>query len=196
MHTPGDVAYFERFARQYERFMPSTDERALRAGLALADRDIERVVDVGGGTGRAVRTIDVPVRIVVDAANEMVREAQRVGLDGVRADGASLPFADESLDAVLIVDALHHVADRTGALAEARRVLRPGGVLVCREFDRATLRGRALVVAEHLAGFDSEFFTPEELAAGVENAGLDAAVPSRGFGYTVAGVKRCTVDRD
>ncbi|PSQ46451.1 methyltransferase type 11, partial [Halobacteriales archaeon SW_12_67_38] len=75
MHTPGDVAYFERFARQYERFMPSTDERALRAGLALADREVERVVDVGGGTGRAVRTIDVPVRIVVDAAHGMVREA-------------------------------------------------------------------------------------------------------------------------
>jgi len=190
MHTPGDVAYFERFARQYERFMPATDERALRAGLALAERDIERVVDVGGGTGRAVRAIDVPERIVVDAAHGMLGEARRLGLDGVRADGASLPFADGTIDAVFIVDALHHVADRTGALAEASRVLRPGGVLVCLEFDRATLRGRALVAIEHLVGFDSEFFTPEELAAGVENAGLDAAVPSRGFGYTVAGVKR------
>ena len=190
MHAPGDIALFDRFARYYERFMPSTDERALRAGLALADRDIERVIDAGGGTGRAARVLDTPERIVVDPAHGMLREAHRVGLDCVRADAATLPIADETVDAVLIVDALHHVADQTGALEEAKRVLRPGGVLVCREFDRATIRGQAFVAWEHLIGFDSEFFTPEELAGAVERVGLNAAIPARGFGFTVAGVKR------
>lgn len=189
MHAPGDVALFDRFARYYERFSPATNERALRAGLALADRDIERVLDVGGGTGRAARVLDGE-RVVIDPAHGMLREARRLELDGVRADAATLPVADSSVDAVVIVDALHHVADQTGALAEAERVLRPGGVLVCREFDRATVRGQALVAWEHLVGFDSEFFTPEELAAAVERAGLDAAIPARGFGFTVAGVKR------
>ena len=190
MHAPGDVALFDRFAHLYERFMPSTDERALQAGLALADRDVERVLDVGGGTGRAARVLDVPQRIVIDAAGGMLAEARKRRLDCVRADAATLPIAEESIDAVVIVDALHHVADQTSALAEAKRVLRPGGVLVCREFDRATFRGQALVAWERLVGFDSEFFTPEELAAAVERVGLDAAVPSRKFGFTVAGVKR------
>lgn len=190
MNAPGDVALFERFAPYYERFTPSTDERALRAGLALADRDIERVLDVGGGTGRAARVLDSPERIVVDPTHGMLREARKHGLDCVRADAATLPFGDETVDAVVIVDALHHVADQTGALAAAKRVLRPGGVLVCREFDRATFRGQATVLWEHLIGFDSEFFTPEELAAAVERTGLNAAIPSRGFGFTVAGVKR------
>lgn len=190
MHPPGDVALFDRFAHLYERFMPATDERALRAGLALTDRDVERVLDVGGGTGRAARVLDAPERIVVDAAGGMLAEARKQRLDCVRADGAALPFAEECVDAVVIVDALHHIADQAGALAEAKRVLRPGGVLVCREFDRATFRGQALVAWEGLAGFDSEFFTPEELAAAVERAGLDAAIPSRKFGFTVAGVKR------
>lgn len=190
MHAPADVALFDRFARYYERFMPSTDERALRAGLALAERDIERILDVGGGTGRAARVLDASQRVVVDAAPGMLAEARRRGLECVTADGATLPFADGSVDAVVIVDALHHVADQTGALTEAERVLRPGGVLVCREFDRATFRGQTLVTWERLVGFDSEFFTPEELAAAVERTGLDAAVPARGFGFTVAGVKR------
>ncbi|EMA45636.1 methyl transferase-like protein [Halococcus morrhuae DSM 1307] len=190
MHAPGDVALFERVARYYERFSPATNERALRAGLALADRDIDRALDVGGGTGRAARVLDSPERVVVDAAGEMLAEARRVGLDCVRGDGATLPVADDSVDAVVIVDALHHISDRAGALAEAERVLRPGGVVVCREFNRATVRGQALAAGEHIVGFDSEFFTPEELARAVERTGLDAAIPDRGFGFTVAGVKR------
>lgn len=190
MHAPGDIAFFDRFARYYERVTPATDERALRAGLALCDRDIERVIDVGGGTGRAVRVLDAPERIVVDAAGGMLTEVHRLGLDCVRGDGATLPFAEKSVDAVVIVDALHHFADKAGALEEAARVLRPGGVLVCREFDRSTIRGQIVVAWEHLIGFDSEFFTPEELAAAVERAGLHAAIPARGFGFTVAGVKR------
>ena len=190
MQSPGDVARFDRFARHYERLMPASDARPIRAGLALADREIDRVLDVGGGTGRAVRALGIPERIVVDAAPGMLAEARRRGLRTVRGDAARLPFADASVDAVLIVDALHHVADQTGALAEAERVLRPGGVLVCREFDRATFLGLLLVAGEHLVGFDSEFFTPDELAFAVERVGLTAATPVRGFGFTVAGVKR------
>ena len=121
MQSPGDVARFDRFARHYERLVPASDARPIRAGLALADRDIDRVLDVGGGTGRAVRALGIPERIVVDAAPGMLAEARRRGLCTVRGDAARLPFADASVDAVLIVDALHHVADQTGALAEAER---------------------------------------------------------------------------
>jgi demethylmenaquinone methyltransferase/2-methoxy-6-polyprenyl-1,4-benzoquinol methylase len=190
MHTPGDIALFDRFARLYGALMPAANDRPLRAGLALAERDVERVLDVGGGTGRAARAIDAPVRVVVDPSAGMLAGARAAGLDCVRADGAALPIPAASVDAVVIVDALHHVADQTGLLGEAQRVLRPGGVLVVREFDRATLLGRALVAAEHLVGFDSQFFTPEELAARVERAGLDAAVPDRGFGFTAVGIAR------
>ena len=190
MQPPGDVARFDRFARHYERLMPASDVGPIRAGLVLADRELHRVLDVGGGTGRAVRALGVPERVVVDAAPGMLAEARRRGLGCVLGDAARLPVADASVDAVLIVDALHHVADQTGALAEAERVLRPGGVLVCREFDRSTLPGLLLATGERLVGFDSEFFTPDELAFAVERVGLDAAIPVRGFGFTVAGVKR------
>lgn len=170
--------------------MPAVDPDVLAGGLAQAERPIERALDVGGGTGRAARALPTVTTVVVDPADGMLRQARRGGLPAVRGDAGRLPACDESVDAVLVVDALHHFPDQAAALSEAGRVLRTGGVLVLREFDRASVRGRALVAAEHLLGFGSEFVTPEELVAAVRQAGLDPEVPDHGFGFTVAGVKR------
>jgi demethylmenaquinone methyltransferase/2-methoxy-6-polyprenyl-1,4-benzoquinol methylase len=134
--------------------------------------------------------LERPERVVVDASRSMLERARSHGLATLQADGGHLPVRDDSVDAVLIVDALHHIPDQVGTLEEAARVLRPGGVLVIREFDRATIPGRLLVAAEHAVGFDSSFFTPDELAFAVERAGLDVGVPQRGFGFTVVGVRR------
>ena len=57
----------------------------------------------------------------------MLARAAAKGLDTVEADAAALPFEDASFDAVTCVSMLHHVDDRPRALAEQRRVLRPGG---------------------------------------------------------------------
>ncbi|MBX0321519.1 class I SAM-dependent methyltransferase [Halomicroarcula sp. F13] len=185
----GDVGPFDRFAPLYDLVMPPARASKLRRGLALATREVDRVVDVGGGPGRAIRRLDLPERIVVDAAPGMLRRARSHGLVAIAGDAGRLPLATESADAVLIVDALHHMPAVDAVFAEAARVLRPGGVLVVREFDPATLRGRGLVAAEHLVGFDSAFFTPDELATRLASAGLDPTVLERGFGYTVVGVE-------
>lgn len=183
-----DVSLFDRFALLYELAMPPADAATLEAGLAFGDGEFERILDVGGGTGRAARELDGAT--VVDAAGGMLREARTRGVDGIQGDAGRLPVREGSVDAVTVVDALHHFPDAAVAVAEAARVLRPGGVLVVREFDPSTLRGRALVAAERLVGFDSTFYTPEELAATMADAGLVTFHPDEGFGYTVAGVKR------
>lgn len=189
MRSIGDVGRFDRFARLYHAVMPAAKAAELAAGLALADRPVERGLDVGGGTGRGASAVEGVDWTVVDAAAGMLREARGAGHRTVRGDAARLPVRDASVDAVMVVDALHHVADQAGALREAARVLRPGGVLVVREFDPGTLLGRALVLAERAVLFDSTFHRPDDLATMVEAAGLRARVPDRGFGYTVAGVK-------
>ncbi|MCD2199493.1 class I SAM-dependent methyltransferase [Halobacterium sp. KA-4] len=191
-----DVQYFEWFAPVYDLVMPAADRGDLAAGLAAAERPVECVLDVGGGTGRAARalardTTEVAGRdvTVVDASARMLAEARESGLPAVRGDAAALPYRDDSVDAITIVDALHHFPDRDGALAEAKRVLRPGGVLVVRDFNPETLRGRLLVAAEHAVAFHSSFDAPDDLATRMEKTGLDARVLNRGFAYTVVGVE-------
>ncbi len=186
----GDVSYFDRVARFYDYFAPSSDADVLAEGLAQTDRKIERVVDVAGGTGRAVRQLDADERIVVDASAGMLAQATAHGLDCVRGDASRLALDSDSVDAVVISDALHHIGDAKATLAEAERVLRPGGVLVIREVNPTTLRGKLVVWGEHAIGMNSVFFTPDELVELLADVGLVPRVRSRGFDFTVAGVKR------
>ena len=80
-----------------------------------------RVLDVGAGPNTLVR-----------------RHGSGVGVDvhdwgggaQVIEDAARLPFADASFDTVSFVACLNHIPNRAAALKEARRVLRPGGLLV------------------------------------------------------------------
>lgn len=185
----GDLWFFDRVAPAYDRFMFGADADALRAGFAVADRPVRRVADVAGGTGRALAAVAPEEGLVVDASLPMLRRAHDRGIASAAGDAGRLPLADESVDAVTVVDAFHHLPDPDAALAEAARVLRPGGVVVLREFDPSTLRGRAIELMEHLVRFDSTFLTPAEAVDRLEAAGLAASVPDRGWGYTAAGVK-------
>lgn len=188
MHGAGDVRFFDRIAPIYDRVMPAADPDALAAGFARAERTIDRVLDVGGGSGRAAEAVPVEDRLVVDLSSEMLSRARARGLDAVQGDAARLPVPDDAVDAVVIVDAFHHFPDQPGALREAARVLRPGGVLVVREFDPSHPLGVLLVAAERAMGMGSTFRKPAALARDVADAGLDAAIVDSGFSYTVAGV--------
>jgi SAM-dependent methyltransferase len=103
-----------------------------------------RILDVGGGTGvyarwlggrgYEVHLVDPIERHVQDArATSPPPASARVG------DARSLPDSDATADAVLLLGPLYHLtarADRVRALAEARRVLRPGGPVVAAAVSR------------------------------------------------------------
>ncbi|MEF8771049.1 class I SAM-dependent methyltransferase [Halodesulfurarchaeum sp.] len=183
-----DVPYFDRFAPLYDLLLPETDPKPLENGLGRATGLIEQIVDLGGGTGRAARAI-APETVIFDASQPMLTQADSNGYPTVQGDVRSLPLTSESVDAVLSVDAIHHLPALETVAEEVNRVLRPGGVIVIRDFDPTTVRGRGLAFAEHLVGFESTFFSAPRLAQILEDAGLEAKVLDLGFVYTVVGKK-------
>ena len=196
MFGPGDVRFFDLASYVYDAVMPPASVEDLSAGLAMADRPIERVLDIGGGTGRAISRVRGPDRVVADASRGMLRQIAGEKIHAVLSDGRQLPFPDAIFDAALLVDALHHVPDRPAVLREARRVLAPGGVLVIREFDPSHPLGGLLVAGEQVIGMDSRFYTPAELAGELSTAGFEPSVLATGFGYTVVGSVPSDTDAD
>lgn len=186
--TVHDVSYFDRFAPVYDVLIPDTDSEPLAAGLAMIERPIECLLDLGGGTGRAAKALTEPTA-VIDGSHPMLRRAQSQDLPSIRGDVRSLPIGTESVDGIVSVDAIHHFPDVPTVLEEAERVLRPGGAIVIRDFDPSTIRGKGLVFGEHVFGFESTFYTPADLSEILRIAGLTPTVIDSGFAYTVVGVK-------
>jgi len=118
----------------------------------LAPRPGQRMLDVAGGTGdiacRALKRLD-PARgggiIVCDVNRQMLELGRARAIDdGILAriewlcgDAEALPIADRSVDLYTIGFGLRNVTRIERALAEARRVLKPGGRFLCLEFTPA-----------------------------------------------------------
>ena len=128
----------------------SAVERAIET--ALADQPLGTLVDIGTGTGRMIELLGpgAAQALGVDRSSEMLRLA-RVKLDkaGIadaslrQADMYALPLDDSSADSVIIHQVLHYAQAPAAAIAEAARVLRPGGRLLVVDFaahDREDLR--------------------------------------------------------
>jgi ubiquinone/menaquinone biosynthesis C-methylase UbiE len=102
------------------------------------------VLDVGGGTGvHAAWLAGLGYRVhLIDIVPEHVRAAAEHGLVTAEVgDARRLTQADASVDVVLLLGPLYHLvgrAERIAALTEARRVLRPGGVLFAAAIGRFT----------------------------------------------------------
>jgi ubiquinone/menaquinone biosynthesis C-methylase UbiE len=108
---------------------------------ALSGAPGPRLADIGGGTGNYARALRAEGwdPVVVDRQPEMLARAAAKGLETIEADARRLPLADASVDAAMLVSMLHHVEHPAAALAEAQRILRPGGRLALMVFTREDL---------------------------------------------------------
>lgn len=116
-------------------------EQAIEA--ALGDGPIGRLVDIGTGTGRMIELFGprADSAIGIDRSSEMLRLA-RVKLEASGLRGASLrqgdmyalPLADTSADVVILHQVLHYAQAPAHAIAEAARLLGPGGRLLIVDF--------------------------------------------------------------
>lgn len=100
-----------------------------------------KVLDVGGGTGAHSRWLAADGHTVrlVDPVPHHIEAAKAAGLDAVRGDARRLPADDAAFDVVFLAGPMYHLVereDRDRVLAEARRVLRPGGMLAVAAINR------------------------------------------------------------
>ena len=152
MHLPQDVLAHDALGREQDRLSRGHGRLEALRTTELLHRWLPRppatVLDVGGAAGRyalplaadgyAVHLLD-PVPLHAGQARAASRAADRPLASVVLGDARTLPFADGSADAVLLLGPLYHLVerlDRLAALREARRVLRPGGVLVAAAISR------------------------------------------------------------
>ena len=124
-----------------------------------------RLLDVGGGTGRVASAISdfVDEVVIADISFGMLDKADRSSLRPVCGGSESLPFADNSFERVIMVDALHHVIHHADSAYEMFRVLKPGGLLVIEEPDIRTFGVKLIALAEKLLLLRSHFLTPDQI---------------------------------
>lgn len=174
-----------------------------RLAVRAAEPAGSDALDLGCGTGDITREMArqggrrviggdfVPEMLVAAEAR-----ARAAGLDNVSftvADALALPFADDSFDCVTSGFLVRNVTDQAAAFREMRRVLRPGGRVVCLEAARRdgplgrllhggfTVSARILgrIVAGDAAAYAylprsaAAFASPHELAAVIANAGFE-----------------------
>ena len=121
---------------------------------AVGARAGQTVLDLAAGTGTSSLPFAAAGATVVssDFSLGMLTEGRRryPDLPFVGGDATSLPFAEDSFDAVTISFGLRNVVDVPGALAEMHRVTRPGGRLVVCEFSHPTWAPFRTVYEEYL----------------------------------------------
>jgi SAM-dependent methyltransferase len=141
---PGDVNATETAAEVFERlFLPAmAGPWAVRVANAARPEPGDRALDVACGTGAVAQEMARRVRpgggvTGLDLSPEMLEVARRklpeVNLEEGRAE--ALPFEDGAFDVVTCQFGLMFFDDRSKALREMRRVLRPGGRLVVAVWD-------------------------------------------------------------
>jgi SAM-dependent methyltransferase len=139
-----DYAKPERLATRFKPFREyhrgDLEGRVLQLVAEGSPRD---VLEIGSGDGSFSDRMrsELSARVVsIDLSEHMVELARSRGLDARVGDAQNLPFPDESFDTVVANWMLYHVPDLDRALAEVRRVLRPGGRLVAVTMSSGSLR--------------------------------------------------------
>lgn len=180
--TQASSQYFKEVANEWDQIsagyfgVPVRDAAIKKAYL----RPEMAVADIGSGTGFVAAGLAPLVKrvYVVDGSAAMLEVAKKnlVEFDNIEyheADGASLPFPEESLDAIFANMYLHHTVDPFVAIREMVRVLRPGGRLVITDMDEHPYAWLKEEMTDVWQGFEREQVRSWFQQAGLVNVIVD-----------------------
>jgi SAM-dependent methyltransferase len=151
------LAYYER-DKERDRLAAGVGRLEFLRTIAVVERTLPpppaTIADIGGGPGRYTDWLvesgyDVIHRDLVPAHVDQVRRRHGEAFDAKVADARRLDLADNSVDVVLLLGPLYHLAeadDRVLALSEARRILRPGAVVHAAAISRWAARLHGILV--------------------------------------------------
>ena len=173
-------AHAERYDAWFERHQAAyvSELLALRPFVPMSGRGLE----IGVGVGRFAAPLGVQAGI--DPSRSMLERAHARGIEVIEGTAEHLPFADDSFDHALVVTTLCFVDSPAAMLAEARRVLKPGGTLVIGFIDRDSPIGCDYDLHREASVFyrDARFHS----AAEVERLVLDGGFSIRSWAQTLA----------
>jgi SAM-dependent methyltransferase len=133
-----------RNAAGYEQFMGRWSQKLAPLFIDFAGvADGEKILDVGCGTGSLTlalaKAADLAKIAAIDYSpvfvEELIRRNTSPRIDVRQADACALPFESGTFDRALALLVLHYVPETGKAVAEMRRVVRPGGVVAAAVWD-------------------------------------------------------------
>jgi demethylmenaquinone methyltransferase / 2-methoxy-6-polyprenyl-1,4-benzoquinol methylase len=105
----------------------------------IAFRILERLSAGGSATSSRIVVCDLTPAMLAVGRDRAIDRGILSGIEWVNGDAESLPFGDRSFDAYTVAFGLRNLTHLDQALTEARRVLRPGGRLLCLEFSHVAV---------------------------------------------------------
>lgn len=168
------VAPFEAHHQRYEAWFGKHEAAYISELLAL--RPFVpwegRGIEIGVGSGRFAAPLGVQVGL--DPSRAMLAYAAARGIEVVAGTAEDLPFADGSFDHALVVTTICFVDSPAEMLAEAHRVLKPGGRLVIGFIDRESALGQDYLAHQFENVFyrEASFYSADEVARLLEDGGF------------------------
>ena len=176
--------YFEQVAPQWDRIRSLyVSETAVEAAIerAAGPGPFERVVDLGTGSGRMLTLLGKRAKMSVglDLSQQMLNIARRnvaqAGLEKVElrhGDIFATRLPAQSADLVIVHQVLHYLTDPASAVAEAARLVAPGGRLLIVDFAPHELEGLRAEHQHRRLGFSDQ-----EIGRWLDEAGLGTTAP-------------------